>query len=73
MQGITSIVRRVNNTYGGGRTKKEQANKPEPKPKPSNIERREDKVYEKQIRMNALEPTRTGVISSPDPREQSAI
>jgi len=71
LQGITSIVRRVNNTYGGGRTKKEQANKPEPKP--SNIERREDKVYEKQIRMNALEPTRSGVISSPDPREQSAI
>jgi len=30
-------------------------------------------IYEKQTRMNAMSPTRSGVISSPDPRSQDII
>lgn len=30
-------------------------------------------MYEKQLRMNSRSPTKSGVISSPDPREQDVI
>ena len=40
---------------------------------PGPIGERERMVYEKQMRMNARSPTRSGVISSPDPRDQAVI
>ncbi len=32
-----------------------------------------DQIYDKQMRINAMSPTKTGVISSPDPRDQQNI
>ena len=80
LQGITDIVRRVNNSeLGQGRAKSPQqylAKPPSPKGAGAPDKQDDDRqslVYEKQMRMNARSPTKSGVISSPDPREQAVI
>lgn len=69
LQGITSIVRRVNSAFSDKRSKKPS----DQTALKSANDKDEQTVYEKQMRMNALSPTKSGVISSPDPREQAVI
>ena len=81
LQGITDIVRRVNSSeLGQGRAKSPQHHLVKSPSSPKGAiapdqqdDDRQSLVYEKQMRMNARSPTKSGVISSPDPREQAVI
>ena len=73
LQGITDIVRRVNDS-SLGKSRPEQRTPPRNGSLPKGagqIQQEEEgfKMYEKQLRMNSRSPTKSGVISSPDPRE----
>ena len=72
LQGITDILRRVNNSEMG-RNYQRQSNMDSPMRHGDKYIEQEQQVYEKQMRINARSPTRSGVISSPDPREQDVI
>ena len=75
LRSVTDILRKVNNnSIKNPNQAVSHANeiKEEDSDEPLDSQRRELR-YEKQGRVNSVNPTKSGVISSPDPRQQAEI
>ena len=76
LRGMTDILRRLNMGHGGSKSSLASPFKEDKDLIDSakrNIQSDRYNRFEKQVIMNSRVPTKSGVISSPDPREQSDI